>query len=115
MKHPWKTLRTNMMYWRFRYITRNRLRLRSWWSRRRQPGRPSMASSYPYSPARARGTAFYVHSRSRAHTWIALAIMVVLLTALTVLVNQRYVNPAIVYAAGSLIVVGSVYWALRQV
>lgn len=107
----WKDFRTNMMYWRFRHITRNRLLLRSWWQRRRSISRtPAGFAAY-----RERGLAtqasYRYHSRQRS--WIALGAMVILLTALSVGVRQTYVTPGFVYIIGSLVVVGSVYTALR--
>jgi hypothetical protein len=105
----WKDFRTNMMYWRFRYITRNRLRLRQWWHRRRS------ASASPVAPSPYRGYANYrpAYRTSRRRSWIALGAMVVLLTALTVGVEQTTINPGLVYLVGTLIVVGAIYWALR--
>lgn len=107
----WKSFRVNMMYWRFRYITRNRLRLRAWWNARRRPQRPSPA------PYRERGSALYAYSggATRTRSWTALLAMVVLLTALTVYVRTTLIAPGLVYAVGALIVVGCAYWALRGV
>src|SRR5947209_20567226 len=101
----WKSLRTNMMYWRFRYITRNRLRLQSWYNRRRQP-----RSAY-----RPRGAATHVHQRSGRRTWIALLTMVALLTALRVAGQHTTINGSLSYLASTLIVIGCIYWALRGV
>jgi hypothetical protein len=105
----WKDFRTNLMYWRFRHITRNRLRLRQWWHRRRS----GPAAPPGYSPSRARGTAMPMYRSSRQRTWIALGAMVILLTALTVGVQQTTINPGFVYLIGTAIVVGCIYWALR--
>jgi hypothetical protein len=105
----WKDFRTNMMYWRFRYVTRNRLRLRQWWNRRRS-GSFSSAAPNPY-----RGQTGYrpTYRSSRQRSWIALGAMVILLTALTIGVEQTTINPGFVYLVGTLIVVGAIYWALR--
>lgn len=106
----WKDFRTNLMYWRFRHVTRNRLRLRSWWQRRRTPRTPA-----GYTPYRARGVSsrptYSAHSARRS--WLSLTALVVLLTALSVGVRQTYISPGFVYIIGSLIVVGCIYWALR--
>jgi hypothetical protein len=107
----WKDFRTNMMYWRFRYITRNRLRLRQWWHRRRATPRAVPR----YGGYRERGTAYSSYRSTRQRTWIALGAMIVLLTALKVGVDQTTINPGLVYAVGTLIVVGAMYWALRGV
>ena len=60
-----KNLRINFMYWRFRYITRNRLRLQSW-LRRKQP-------THGYRP---RANAAVVYHRSGRRTWGFLLAMV---------------------------------------
>lgn len=101
----WKSFRTNMMYWRFRYITRNRLRLQSWYNRRRQP-----APSY-----RPRGVSTFVYRRSGRRSWIALLVMVILLTALHVAGHYTTISSAVSYLASTLIVIGCIYWALRGV
>ncbi len=108
MKKLWKDFRVNLMYWRFRHVTRNRLRLQSWWNARRRPSRP-------VSPYRERGSAMYASGRPGAnrHSWLILLIMVVLLTALTVYANSTFIAPGLVYAVGALIVAGCIYWALR--
>jgi hypothetical protein len=113
---PWKALLTNMMYWRFRYITRNRLRFRSWLARRRQ----SSAPSYPGPTSRVtrfrpRGSASFTYSHSPARSWGALIAIVVLLTALSVLANHVVVPSFLVYGLGALIVVGILYWTLQRV
>jgi hypothetical protein len=90
------------MYWRFRYITRNRHRFQSWMRQRR-----------PSTGYRPRGAAAHVSRRSGRRTWLALIALIVLLTALSALAHRVYINPALVYAVGTLIVVGSIYWALR--
>lgn len=99
-----KELRTNFMYWRFRYITRNRLRIQSWWARRRQPTRQ------PYRP---RASAQFVRHRSGRRSWISLLVMMVLLTALQVWSHHMLINPSLVYLLGTVIVVGTIYWTLR--
>ncbi len=114
MKSIWKDFRTNMMYWRFRHITRNRLRLRSWWSRRRPAARLSRPAQ-PFYSGPARGTATYAYRNSQRETWTILLSMVVLLTALKVLVDHVWVvNSGLVYLIGLLIIFGAVYTALRR-
>jgi hypothetical protein len=110
----WKDFRTNLMYWRFRWITRNRLRFQAWWNTRRagiSPARPRDQ----YSRYRERGIAAYnpYSASSTRRTWISFLVMVVLLTALTVWARNTFIAPALVYGMGAAIVVGSVYWALR--
>lgn len=107
----WKDLRTNMMYWRFRHITRNRLRLKQWWNRRRSPSRPVAVPS-PYRGVTGR---YPTYGRTRQRSWMALAALVILLTALKVGVEQTVVNPGLVNALGILVIVGCMYWALRGV
>lgn len=114
MRGLWKDFRTNMMYWRFRHITRNRLRLHSWWSRRRPAAWPTRQAR-PYYGARARGTATYVYRSSQRETWTILLAMVVLLTTLKVLVDHVWVvNSGLVYLIGLLIVFAAMYTALRR-
>jgi hypothetical protein len=117
MSRLWKDLKTNWMYWRFRYVTRNRLRLRSWWNRRR----PSLGArrsgsihvQRPRDTYRPQGSAAFVYGRSSKQAWGLLLSMVLALTALSAWANSTYVSPAVVYAIGSLVVVGAVYAALR--
>jgi hypothetical protein len=109
MSKLWKNLRTNMMYWRFRYITRNRLRLRSWLALRKGP-RMTIVPPRP----RERAVASYSYQHSARGTWLALLAMVLLLTGLKVLANYYYIIPSIVYAIGMLIVVGAIYLSLRR-
>jgi hypothetical protein len=107
----WKSFRVNLMYWRFRYITRNRLRLQAWWNTRRRQQTPAGA----YRP---RASAMYYPvgpSSSQRHSWTAFGAMVLLLTALTTLAGQVYIAPSLVYAIGTLILVGCIYWGLRGV
>ncbi|MGI8826483.1 MAG: hypothetical protein ACR2JC_12705 [Chloroflexota bacterium] len=98
-----KDFRTNFMYWRFRYITRNRMRLQSAYYRRRQPR----------SRTRPRGGAAFVYRRSPRRTWLILLVMVVLLTALSDASRRGYVNGSVDYALSSLVVVLSIYTALK--
>ena len=105
----WKNFRTNMMYWRFRYVTRNRIRLRQWWNRRRSSARVVPG----YSPYRGGVSAMPLYRSTRQRSWIALGALVILLTVLTVGVQQTTVNPVLVYVIGTAIVVGCLYWALR--
>jgi hypothetical protein len=107
MSRLWKNFRTNFMYWRFRYITRNRLRLQSWWSRRR-----SMTAPTGYRP---RATAGRVYRSTGRRTWIALVVLVGALTALRVWASYVFINPAILYLIGTLLVIGVIYWTLRGV
>jgi hypothetical protein len=117
MIRMWKSLKTNSMYWRFRYITRNRLRLRSWWNHqrnsigsRRSPVRRMQAPGNLHPP---RASAMYVSGRSSKRAWGLLLGMVLALTALSAWANSTYVSPAVVYGIGSLVVVATVYTALR--
>lgn len=115
-----KDLRTNFMYWRFRYITRNRLRLQSAWYKRRQP-RPGARSFRPAPGAfrggvgtvRERGTAQYVVRRAARRTWIVLLVMVALLTAVSYLGQHGYIAGSLVYPLQSLVVILSIYYSLR--
>lgn len=104
MSRMLKDLRTNMMYWRFRYVTRNRLRLQSAWYRRRQP-RPV------YRP---RASATFVYRRSTRKLWIALLVMVGVLTALSIASQRQLLSPTLSYAASSLVIIASIYWALKN-
>jgi hypothetical protein len=107
----WKDLRTNLMYWRFRHITRNQHRLRAWWQRRR-PGSRS-TPKYPYSPAR--GMASHVYRGSQRRSWTAFLGMVVALTALTYAAGQWGLPSGLVPLFGMLVICGAIYWALRGV
>jgi hypothetical protein len=102
----WKSFRTNMMYWRFRYITRNRLRLQSWYNRRRQP------TTATYRP---RAAATFVYRRSGRRTWMAVLAMVVLLTAVRVAGHYTTISGTVSYLVSTLIIIGCIYWALRGV
>jgi hypothetical protein len=95
------------MYWRFRYLTRNRLRLQSWWNRRRNP-RPA----YGFRP---RGAAAMVYRRSGRRSWTALLALVVLLTALSVSTQYVTYNGALYFALRMAIYIGCLYYALRGV
>jgi len=99
----WKDFRTNLMYWRFRNITRNRLRLQSWWARRRQTTRV-------YRP---RGTASIVYRHSARRTWTALLATVVALTALTLASRHLALSPTLAYLLSVCVVIGAIYWTLR--
>ncbi len=103
MSRIWKDFRTNLMYWRFRHITRNRLRLQTWAQRR---------GAVPV--ARPRASAAYVYHRSGKRTWAALLIMVALLTALQVLPRYVAIAPSLTWGLGALVVVSAAYWALQQ-
>lgn len=109
----WKSFRVNMMYWRFRYITRNRLRLQAWWNTRRR-ARPAGGSS----TFRPRASAMYYpvgSQSSQRQSLLAFGAMILLLTALTSVAGQVYIAPSLVYAIGTLIIVGCIYWGLRGV
>jgi hypothetical protein len=99
----WKNFRVNLMYWRFRHITRNRLRLQSWWNRRQKPTRA-------YRP---RGTAAYVYHRSPRRAWVALLVLVSVLTAVTVVGRHIGLAETIIYIVNTLVIVGALYWAVR--
>src|SRR5579884_645740 len=103
MKRLWKDFRTNLMYWRFRNITRNRLRLQSWWARRRQLS--PVPTARPYRP---RGGATFVHRRTEKRSWIALFIMVLLLTGLGVVGKYLAISGSLIYALSALVVVGAI-------
>lgn len=102
MSRIWKDFRTNLMYWRFRHVTRNRLRLQTW-ARRRGP--------VPVS--RPRGTASAVYRTSGRRTWIALLVMVAVLTALQALPQYVAIAPSLVWGIGALVVAATIYWLLR--
>jgi hypothetical protein len=104
MRQAWKNFRINLMYWRFRNITRNRLRLQAWYRRRQ-----------PMTGYRPRGTAAFVRRRSSRQTWIALLVMVILLTAIRVHVNNQGLSQTLVYLLTVVVIVGAIYWALRGV
>ena len=104
MSQLWKSFRTNMMYWRFRYITRNRLRFQSWLARRRQPQQQR--------GFRPRASAVSVAYSSRRVTWIAIGVMAVLLALLRTY-GDRFISPSLIWPLGTLIVVLAIYWALR--
>ncbi|HZU14802.1 MAG TPA: hypothetical protein VFB58_18350 [Chloroflexota bacterium] len=106
----WKDFRTNMMYWRFRYVTRNRLRFQAWRNNRARTRRTPVAVSY-----RERGMAagYRPYRSSARRLWLILIVMVVLLTALQAVAQQIVIAPGLVYAVGTLIVVLSVYAALK--
>ena len=99
----WKNFRVNLMYWRFRHITRNRLRLQSWWNRRQMPARA-------YRP---RGSAAYVYRRSSRRAWIGLLIVVAVLTAITVAGRHLGLAETIIYLLNAVVVGGAIYWAIR--
>jgi hypothetical protein len=111
----WKDFRTNMMYWRFRHITRNRLRLKNWWARRRTSGHRSTLGAPNYSRPFERGLAAHVYRSSQRRSLTAFAALVILLTALSALALRVYISPGLVYLLGSLIIVGCIYYALRGV
>jgi len=106
----WKAFRVNMMYWRFRYVTRNRLRFQAWMNSRRRPSTPSTSF-------RPRASAMYypTGSAGQRRSWEAFGGMIVLLTALTSIAGQIYISPSLVYAIGTLIIVLGIYVGLRGV
>jgi hypothetical protein len=104
LRRRWKNFRINLMYWRFRHITRNRLRLQTWYrSRRRQP-----VPSY-----RPRGSAISVYRHSARRTWIILIALVAILTALRVLSWHVTIGSSLVFTLDALAVVLAVYLAIR--
>jgi hypothetical protein len=111
----WKDLRTNMMYWRFRHITRNRLRLKNWWARRRPTGGRSSIGAPAYSRPFERGLAARVYHGSQRRSLTAFAALIILLTALSALAHRVFISPGLVYLIGTLIIVGCVYYALRGI
>jgi hypothetical protein len=117
MSRVWKNLKTNWMYWRFRYITRTRLRLRAWWNHRRASfaGVRSrvLQIQRPGDTYRPRASAAFVSRRSSRRVWGLLLGMVLALTALSAWANSTYVAPAVVYGIGSLVIVAAAYAALR--
>lgn len=117
MSRRWKDLKTNSMYWRFRYVTRNRLRLRAWWNHRRNALQGQRSRSLGAQRAgasyRPRGSVTFVSARSSKRAWGLVLGMVLALTALSTWANSTVVAPALVYGIGSLVVVGTVYVALR--
>src|SRR5437660_4043607 len=103
----WKELRTNFMYWRFRHVTRNRLRLKSWWARTRPSGRRSRPRGIAYARPMERGLANrVVYRSSQRQSLIAVAGLVIGLTALTELARHVFISPGIVYLVGTLVVIG---------
>ena len=106
MRQIWKDFRVNLMYWRFRHITRNRLRFQAWFRQRRQP------RAFGYRP---RGGAAFVYRRSGRRTWTALLVMVCALTALRVLSWHVDISGSLVYLLSALVIIGTFYWALRGV
>ena len=109
MSKAWKNLRTNMMYWRFRFVTRNRLRLHAWWLARRGP-KLHAVPTYP----RDRGMSYRPYHHSSRDTWITLLVVVALLTGLKVLASRVFVYPSVMYALGAAVVIGGVYLTLRR-
>ncbi len=118
MSGLWKSLRTNWMYWRFRNITRNRLRLQAWWNHRRsgiKPRRPSLSRGFSSSGSyRPRASSSFVYRGSPRKAWGYLLGMVFALTALSVWATSTYINPSLVYGLGALVIVGTVYLAMRS-
>ena len=100
----WKNFRVNLMYWRFRHITRNRLRFQSWYRRRQ-----------PVQGFRPRGSAAYVHRRSGNRSWIALFVLVAALTALRVWGNHSSVSNTLVWILSIAVIAGILYWAMRGI
>ena len=100
----WKNFRINLMYWRFRHITRNRLRLQSWWNRRRQP-------VLAYRP---RGAAAFVYRRSTRKTWLLVLALVAVLTAITVAGHRSPLSPTLIYVLQAVVIAGAMYWAIRR-
>jgi len=102
----WKNFRVNLMYWRFRHVTRNRLRFQAWLRQRRTP--PSLG----YRP---RGSARVVRYHSPQRTWAVFIAMVVILTALQVLGGQSEINGTLVWGLSAVTVIAALYAALQSV
>lgn len=90
------------MYWRFRHVTRNRLRVQNWMRRKR-----------PATPYRPRATAATVYRHSSKRVWIALLVLVAILTLLGQAGSRYGLNPMLVYVLSAVVVIGSLYWAVR--
>ena len=104
MKGLWKKFRTNLLYWRFRYVTRNRLRLQQAFNRRTAP------TAVPY---RGRATALYPGVRASRLTWIAFLLVVCILTALQVAETRALISHTLMLA-GAVTTVGSVFYYLQR-
>src|SRR5579884_3025958 len=111
----WKDLRTNFMYWRFRNITRNRLRLKNWWARNRPGVKRNPPKGVIYARPFERGLASRVYGGSQRRSLTAFAGLVLGLTALSALAQHVFISPGIVYLIGTLIVIGCIYYALRGI
>ncbi|MGH2447996.1 MAG: hypothetical protein ACRDFS_05270 [Chloroflexota bacterium] len=109
MNDPLKSLRVNLMYWRFRYITRNRMRLQAAWYRHRQPHN----RTYAQQQFKPRGSASTLYRSSATRTWIIFVAMVIILTIFSVAGTQTTVNGTLLYGLMALTVVGAIYLALR--
>ncbi|HEX8917512.1 MAG TPA: hypothetical protein VF898_03335 [Chloroflexota bacterium] len=108
MKRLWNRLYNNhIIYWRFRYVTRTRLRLQSWY-RRRRPGVPTRQ----YRP---RASASVVRYQTSRRSWLILALMVCALTALSVIGHRTDVNHLLIYVAQVGVILASLYAAVQGV
>lgn len=105
---PWKNFRTNMMYWRFRYVTRNRLRLQAWRNSRTRVQRVP-----PAFRERGLASSYGPYRTDSRRLWVILLVMVILLTALQATAQQIVIAPGLVYGIGTLIVALAVYAALK--
>ncbi|MGI8968517.1 MAG: hypothetical protein ACR2GA_05360 [Chloroflexota bacterium] len=114
MKNIWKEFRTNTMYWRFRYVTRNRLRLRSWWLHNK-PNSRTMRSAQQWRPRASAATPMYVQEGSVRRTWIVFLVMVACLTAIRIAGQNTSLNPTLGSIADALIIVAAIYAALLHI
>jgi hypothetical protein len=106
----WKELRIRWMYWRYRYITRNRQRLMARWWRLRSPGRrPTYEPVY-----RARGQAAWVSTRRGGRTWLILAVTVVAISIFQHYAHQRGLSTDITFLVDVAILILA-YMVWRQV
>ena len=102
----WKNLRVNLMYWRFRHVTRNRLRLQAWLRQRRPP---------PRLGYRPRGSARVVRYHNAQRTWAIFIALVVVLTALQILGARSEINGTLVWGLSVVAVIAALYAALQSV
>jgi|SRR5579875_786478 len=101
----WKNFRVNLMYWRFRHITRNRLRFQAWMRQRRQT---------PVTGFRPRGSARIVRYHNSQRTWVIFLIMVAVLTALQVAGSRSDISGTLLWGLSGLTIVAAIYAALRS-
>jgi hypothetical protein len=112
----WKAFRINLMYWRFRYVTRNRLRFQNWYHRRFRSGGGSRTGFGGYGRAgygnwRERGTAAYVYRSSGKRTWTILLVAMVIITA----IRSSSISPTLAFGLSTLVLIAAAYWAMKGV